>query len=205
MRSNSSIFLLIMLSFSFLILFTMSFQVFATELNPNNRTSLYIDPKNKFELYYPFDWEIAPKNSTFPYYGETTEVVFKPKGEIASPLNQVIFSISISDVRNLSNSGKTNSSIFLDDVVAERVNSFKDPSSIYGGLDVKLLGNNITHIDDVLSRELVFLTQGLGTFDMDIFTINKGFLYHFVFMSPQSQALEFVKQIQQMKSSFKFK
>lgn len=203
-RSNSFIFLSIHLLISFLIFFT-TFQVFATELNSNNRTNLYVDPKNKFELYYPHDWEVAPRNSTFPYYGETTEVVFKPVGEIESPLNQIIFSISVTDVRDFSNKGKTNSSLFLDNVVTERVNSFKDPSSIYAGLEVKLLENNMTDIDGVLSRELVFLTQGLGTFDMDIFTMHEGFLYHFVFMSPQSQALEVAPQIQQMKSSFNFK
>lgn len=205
MRINSSIFLSINLSFTFLIFFTMHFQVFATELNSNNRTSLYVDSKNKFELYYPSNWEIAPKNSTFPYYGETTEIVFIPKGESVSPLNQIVFSISVSDVGELLKNGNINSSLFLDEVVAERVNSFRDPSSIYAGLEVKLLENNQTNIDDILSRELVFLTQGLGTFDMDIFTINEGLLYHFVFMSPQSQALEVAPQIQQMKSSFRFK
>jgi hypothetical protein len=179
--------------------------VFATESNLNNKTNLYVDSKNKFELYYPSNWEIAPKNSTFPYYGETTEIVFKPKGEIISPLNQIVFSISISDIRELLKNSNISSSLFLDDIVAERVNSFSDPYSIYAGLDVKLLENNQTNIDGILSRELIFLTQGLGTFDMDIFTINEGLLYHFVFMSPQSQALEVASQIQQMKSSFKFK
>lgn len=205
MRSNLSLFLTINLSFTFLIFFTAHFQVFATESNLNNKTNLYVDSKNKFELYYPSNWEIAPTNSTFPYYGETTEIVFKPKGEIVSPLNQIVFSISISDIRELLKNGNISSSLFLDDIVAERVNSFSDPYSIYAGLDVKLLENNQTNIDGILSRELIFLTQGLGTFDMDIFTINEGLLYHFVFMSPQSQALEVAPQIQQMKSSFKFK
>lgn len=179
--------------------------MFATESHLNNRTSLYVDSKNKFELYYPYNWEIAPKNSTFPYYGETTEIVFKPNGETVSPLNQIVFSISISDIGELLKDGNISSSLFLDDVVAERVSSFSDPYSTYAGLDVKLLENNQTNIDGILSRGLIFLTQGLGTFDMDIFTINDGLLYQFVFMSPQSQALEVAPQVQQMKSSFKFK
>ena len=121
--------------------------MFATESHLNNRTNLCVDSKNKFELYYPYNWAIAPKNSTFPYYGETTEIVF---------------SISISDIGELLKNGNISSSLFLDDVVAERVNSFGDTYSIYAGLDVKLLENNQTNIDGILSRELIFFDSGVG-------------------------------------------
>jgi hypothetical protein len=89
--------------------------------------------------------------------------------------------------------------------VKERINSFGDPASIYAGLNVTLVINNCTEIGRNPSRELIFLTQNLGTLDMDIFTIKNGYLYHFVFMSPQSIAQELIPQIQQMKNSFIFR
>jgi hypothetical protein len=89
--------------------------------------------------------------------------------------------------------------------VKERINSFGDPASIYAGLNVTLVINNCTEIGRNPSRELIFLTQNLGTFDMDIFTIKNVILYHFIFMSPQSTAQELIPQIQQMKNSLRFR
>ncbi|HET6590758.1 MAG TPA: hypothetical protein VFG45_11410 [Candidatus Nitrosocosmicus sp.] len=86
----------------------------------------------------------------------------------------------------------------------ERINSFGDPASIYAGLNVTLVINNCTEIGRNPSRELIFLTQNLGTFDMDIFTIKNVILYHFI-LSPQSTAQELIPQIQQMKNSLRFR
>lgn len=177
----------------------------SSTLTLDNVTKLYTDTRKNFEISYPANWEIAPKNSTFPYYGETTEVVFRPNGEPLSALDQIIFSISVSNISMSLRSSNQNSFEFLDGLVTERINSFDDPASIYAGLNVKLIANNYTEIGGNPSQELIFLTQNLGTFDMDIFTIKDGYLYHFVFMSPQSIANELIPQIQKMKNSLIFR
>lgn len=205
MQTKSSGILSIMLLFTFFISLMTYSPVFPSDLESNiNTTKNYVDTKNNFEINYPSNWEIAPRNSTFPYYGESTEVVFRPIGEPLSPLNQIIFSVAVSDINMSLTSGNLNSSGFLDRLVSEKINSFEDPASIYAGLSVKLIGNNYTDIGGNPSREVVFLTQNLGTFDMDIYTIKGGYLYHFIFMSPQSKASEIIPQIQQMKDSFTF-
>lgn len=133
-----------------------------------------------FGQYLSANWEIAPKNVTFPYYGKTTEVVFRPNGESLNVLNQIIFSTSLSNISMYLKSSNQISSEFLDGLVTERINSFDDPDSIYAGLNVQLIANNYTEIGGNSSQELIFLNQNLGTFDKYIFTIKDGYLYHFV-------------------------
>jgi hypothetical protein len=206
METKSIHFCLITLSLTFFIfLLLCPIPISSSAITLDNVTKIYTDSRKNFEISYPFDWEIAPKNSTFPYYGETTEVVFRPNGEPLSALDQIIFSISVSNISMSLKSSNQNSSEFLDGLVTERINSFDDPDSIYAGLNVNLVANNYTEIGGNPSRELIFLTQNLGTLDMDIFTIKNGYLYHFVFMSPQSIAQELIPQIQQMKNSFIFR
>ena len=33
---------------------------------------LYKDPQGKFTIQYPSTWEVAPRDSSFPYYGTAT-------------------------------------------------------------------------------------------------------------------------------------
>jgi hypothetical protein len=170
-----------------------------------NSTQAFTSTNHTFSLNYPLDWEIAPRNSTFPYYGESTAVVLRPvTNESVTPLNEIFVSISVSDVKRLLEDNKSLPAEFLDKLVADKINSFEDPSSIYGNLNVKLLGNNYTGLGDQPAKELTFLAQNLGTFEVDTYSIYDGQLYHVNFIGPESKASEAYKEFQQIKDSFRF-
>jgi hypothetical protein len=170
-----------------------------------NSTKTFTSTNQTFSLNYPSDWEIAPRNSTFPYYGETTSLALRPMmNESVTPLNEIFASISVSDVKRLLEENKSSPVEFLDKLVAEKISSFDDPSSIYGNLDVKLLGNNYTRVGDQPAKELTFLTQNLGTFEADTYTIYNDQLYHVNFVSPQSSVSEMYKEFKQITDSFRF-
>jgi hypothetical protein len=198
-------FVLIPLSLLLLLIGTMSFQHEHVKAQSNSVQKTFIDPNLPYNLTYPLDWEIAPRNSTFPYYGETTALVLRPMmDEPVTALNEIFFSISVSNVKRSLQDSQLLPSGFLDKLVTDKIGSFQDPSSVYGNLNVKLLGNNYTRLGDQPAKELTFLAQNIGTFEVDTYTIYNNQLYHFNFISPQSNASEMYKEFQQIKQSFRF-
>jgi hypothetical protein len=198
------IFIFLQLSLLLLLIGTMNFQQGYVEAQSNS-TQTFTAPNHTFNLNYPLDWEIAPRNSTFPYYGETTALALRPiMDEPVTPLNETLFSISVSDVKRLLEDNKSLPEEFLDKLVSDKINSFEDPSSMYGNLNVKLLGNNYTRLGDQPARELTFLSQNIGTFEVDTYTIYNGQLYHVNFIGPQSKMSEMYKEFLQIKDSFRF-
>ncbi len=204
MHTKLLIFGILPFSLLLLLMGSMNFQQAYVEAQSNS-TQTFTSTNNTFNLNYPLDWEIAPRNSSFPYYGETTALVLRPvMDKPVTPLNETFFSISVSDVKRLLEDNKSLPAEFLDKLVADKINSFEDPSSIYGNLNVKLLGNNYTRLGDQPAKELTFLTQNLGTFEVDTYAIYNDQLYHVNFMGPQSKVSEMYKEFQQIKDSFKF-
>jgi photosystem II reaction center protein PsbP len=204
MHTKLIIFGILPFSLLLLLMGSMNFQQAYVEAQSNS-TQTFTSTNNTFNLNYPLDWEIAPRNSSFPYYGETTALVLRPvMDEPVTPLNETFFSISVSDVKRLLEDNKSLPAEFLDKLVADKINSFEDPSSIYGNLNVKLLGNNYTRLGDQPAKELTFLTQNLGTFEVDTYAIYNDQLYHVNFVGPQSKVSEMYKEFQQIKDSFKF-
>lgn len=204
MHTKLVIFGILPLSLLLLLMGSMNFQQAYVEAQSNS-TQTFTSTNNTFNLNYPLDWELAPRNSSFPYYGETTTLVLRPiMDEPVTPLNETFFSISVSDVKRLLEDNKSLPAEFLDKLVADKINSFEDPSSIYGNLNVKLLGNNYTRLGDQPAKELTFLTQNLGTFEVDTYAIYNDQLYHVNFMGPQSKVSEMYKEFQQIEDSFRF-
>ena len=204
MHTKLVIFGILPFSLLLLLMGSMNFQQAYVEAQSNS-TQTFTSTNNTFNLNYPLDWEIAPRNSSFPYYGETTALVLRPvMDEPVTPLNETFFSISVSDVKRLLEDNKSLPAEFLDKLVADKINSFEDPSSIYGNLNVKLLGNNYTRLGDQPAKELTFLAQNLGTFEVDTYAIYNDQLYHVNFIGPQSKVSEMYKEFQQIKDSFKF-
>ena len=205
MHNKLVLFVFIPFSLLLLLIGTMSFLPDYSKAQSNSTQKTFTDPNQTYNLKYPLDWEIAPRNSTFPYYGETTALVLRPiMDELITPLNEIFFSISVSDVKRSLEDSQLLPSQFLDKLVSDKISSFEDPSSIYGNLDVKLLGNNYTRLSDQPTKELTFLAQNIGTFEVDTYTIYNNQLYHFNFISPQSNASEMYKEFQQIKESFRF-
>ena len=204
MHTKLVIFGILPVSLLLLLIGTMNFQLGHVEAQSNS-TQTFTSPSNTFNLNYPLDWEIAPRNSSFPYYGETTALVLRPiMDEPVTPLNETFFSISVSDVKRLLEDNKSLPAEFLDKLVADKISSFEDPSSVYGNLNVKLLGDNYTRLGDQPAKELTFFAQNLGTFEVDTYTIYNDQLYHVNFMGPQSKVSEMYKEFQQIKDSFRF-
>jgi hypothetical protein len=168
-------------------------------------TTLQTFDSPEFKVGYPSSWEIAPKNSTYPYYGSDTIVVFKPTGEI-SPLD--ITYLNISPLRvgiSIDNTTLTVSRNSLDEIVAKEIEFLKDPESFYGDLNVQILNNNETTVDDLPAKELTYLIHGLGTFDMETIVIHEGKQYQLHFTTPVSNVSETLPEVRQIIKSFAFK
>jgi hypothetical protein len=168
-------------------------------------TTLQTFDSPEFKLNYPSTWEIAPKNSTFPYYGSDTIVVLKPIGE-TSPLN--ITYLNISPLRIGISFDKTTQTVSpdnLDEIVAKEIAFLQDPTSFYGDLNVEILNNNSTTVDGLPAKELTYLIHGLGTFDKETIVIHEGKQYQLHFTTPVSSVSETLPVVQQIIKSFIFK
>ena len=77
MHTKLVIFGILPLSLLLLLMGSMNFQQAYVEAQSNS-TQTFTSTNNTFNLNYPLDWEIAPRNSSFPYYGETTALVLRP-------------------------------------------------------------------------------------------------------------------------------
>jgi hypothetical protein len=158
----------------------------------------------EFKVDYPSTWEIAPKNSTFPYYDSNTIVVLKPVGE-TNPLN--ITYLNISPLRigiSFDNTTQTVSPDTLEDIVAKEIAFLQDPASFYGDLNIEILNNNATRVDGLPAKEFSYLILDLGTFDMETIVIHEGKQYQFHFTTPVSKVSETLPAVQQVIKSFKF-
>lgn len=205
MHNKLILFSFVPLSLLLLSMGAMNFQQDYVAAQSNSTQKTFTDPDQTYTLNYPLNWEIAPRNSTFPYYGETTALVLRPiPDEPVTPLNEILFSISISSVMRSLADSELSPADFLDRLVTDKISSFQDPSSIYGNLNVELLGNNYTRLGDQPAKELTFLAQNIGTFEVDTYTIYNNQLYHVSFISPQSNVSEMYREFQQIKESFRF-
>lgn len=168
-------------------------------------TALQTFDSPEFKVDYPSTWEIAPKNSTFPYYGSNTIVVFKPTGE-TTPLD--ITYLSIPPLRvgvSLDKTTLTVSPDSLEKIVAEEIAFLQDPASFYGDLNVEILKNDSTTVDSLAAKELTYFIHGLGTFDMETFVIHENKQYQLHFTTPKSKVPETLPVVQQIIKSFMFK
>jgi hypothetical protein len=160
----------------------------------SNIMKTYNDTEGRFVVQYPSAWEIAPKNSSFPYYGSTTAIVFKPIDETASPLENTLFSITPMD-------GGRNS---LDRLVSSQIAFLQDPSSMYGDLDVEILENNATTVDGLPAKELTYVIHGIGSFEMQTYVIKNDKLYQLTFQTPESKVPSTLPAAQQMIKTLEF-
>ena len=154
----------------------------------------YNDTQGRFVVQYPSTWEIAPKNSSFPYYGSTTAIVFKPVDETANPLENTLFSISPMDVSRYS----------LDRLVSSQIALLQDPSSMYGNLDVEILENNATTVDGLPAKEILYVIHGIGSFEIQTYVIENDRIYQLTFQTPESKVPSTLPAAQQMIKTLNF-
>ncbi len=168
-------------------------------------TALKTFDTTEFKIDYPLTWEIASRDSSFPYYGTATVVVFKPVGESMDPSDNSYLNISPLELgKSLDKTTLTVSPDSLDKIVEDKIAFLKDPTSMYGSLNVEILKNNATTVSDLPAKELTYLIHGLGTFNMDTIVIKGDKQYDITFTTPELKVPETLPIVQQMIKSLKF-
>jgi hypothetical protein len=179
-----------------------------TEHSSKAQTKLlntYNDTQGRFVVQYPTTWEIAPKNSSFPYYGSDTAIVFKPVDETTNPLENTLFSIApIGEANSIDGLSLSVSPDSLDRIVSGQIEFMQDPSSIYGALNVEILQNNSTTVNGLPAKELTYLVHGIGSFEVQTFVINDDKLYQLTFQTPETRVPYTLPAAQQMIDTLKF-
>ena len=165
----------------------------------------YNDTQGRFMVQYPTTWEIAPKNSSFPYYGVDTAIVFKPVDETSSPLENTLFSITpVGGANSLDGTSLKVTPDSLNRIVSDQIEFMQDPSSMYGNLNVEILQNNSTTVNGLPAKELTYLIHGIGSFEMQTFVINDDKLYQLIFQTPEIKVPYTLPAAQQMIDTLKF-
>jgi hypothetical protein len=54
-----------------------------------------------FIIRYPSNWEISPKNSSFPYYGSSTVISFRPISNSENLTDHPALSVTLTDVEKV--------------------------------------------------------------------------------------------------------
>ena len=54
-----------------------------------------------FTIRYPSNWEISPKNSSFPYYGTSTVISFRPISNSENLTDHPSLSVTLTDVEKV--------------------------------------------------------------------------------------------------------
>jgi len=157
---------------------------------------VYKDPQGKFTIQYPSSWEVAPRDSSFPYYGTATAIAFKPTYEGNDPLSHSLFNITPTDIE------KSLDKTTLDQVASDFIEFLKTPSSVLGDLKVEVLKNNATTIGGLPARQIQYLAHSIGTFEMQAYVIKNDKLYSLRFSTPEFKMPETLPVAQNMLKSF---
>jgi hypothetical protein len=166
---------------------------------------VYKDPQGKFTIQYPSTWEVAPRDSSFPYYGTAMAIAFKPSSEDNGPLSHSLFSITLTDIeKSLDKTTLQVKPKSLDQIASDFVEFLMTPSSVLGDLKVEVLKNNATTIGGFPARQIQYLPHSIGTFDMQAYVIKNDKLYTLRFSTPELKVQETLPTAQNMLKSFQF-
>jgi len=165
----------------------------------------YKDPEGRFTIQYPSNWQIAPKDSSFPYYGTATAIAFKPTSEGKDLLSNSLFSISLTNVeRALNTTDLKVKPKSLDQIVSDSIEFSNNPSSVLGDMKVEVLKKNPITIGGFPALQVQYLTHKIGTFDMQTLVIKNNRLYTFLFSTPELRVPETLPVAQSMLKTFQF-
>jgi hypothetical protein len=157
-----------------------------------------------FTIQYPSNWEISPKNSSFPYYGTSTAISFRPISNGENLTGHPSLSVTLTDVekvldrKDMKVKPKT-----LEQIADDTIIFYKNPGPL-GDTQFKLLNNTALTIGGYPGRQIQYLTQSLGLFAMETYVIKDGIVYTVSFSAPElgiPQILPIAKNITQ---SFQF-
>jgi len=166
---------------------------------------LYKDPQGKFTIQYPSTWEVAPRDSSFPYYGTATAIAFKLSSEDNGQLSHSLFSITPTDIeKSLDKTTLQVKPKSLDQIASDFIEFLMTPSSVLGDLKVEVLKNNATTIGGLPARQIQYLAHSIGTFEMQAYVIKNDKLYTLRFSTPELKVQETLPTAQNMLKSFQF-
>jgi hypothetical protein len=155
-----------------------------------------------FTIQYPSNWEISPKNSSFPYYGTSTVISFRPiSGNLT---DHPSLSVTLTDVekvldrKDMKVKPKT-----LEQIANDTIIFYKNPGPL-GDTEFKLLNNTALTVGGQPGRQIQYITQSLGLFAMETYVIKDGRLYTISFSAPESGIPEILPIAKNITQSFQF-
>jgi hypothetical protein len=157
-----------------------------------------------FTIRYPSNWEISPKNSTFPYYGTSTVISFRPISNSENLTDHPALSVILTDVEKVLDSKdmkvkpKT-----LEQIANDTIIFYKNPGP-FGDTQFKLLKNAALTVGGLPGRQIQYITQSLGLFAMETYVIKDGKVYTISFSAPESRVPEILPIAKKMTQSFQF-
>ena len=155
-----------------------------------------------FTIRYPSNWEISPKNSSFPYYGTSTVISFRPISNCENLTDHPSLSVTLTekvlDRKDMKVKPKT-----LEQIANDTIIFYKNPGPL-GDAHFKLLKNTALTVGGQPGRQIQYLTQSLGLFDMEIYVIKDGKLYTISISAPELRIPEMLPVAKNITQSFQF-
>jgi PsbP len=157
-----------------------------------------------FTIRYPSNWEISPKNSSFPYYGSSTIISFRPISNSENLTDHTALSVTLTDVekvldrKDMKVKPKT-----LEQIANDTIIFYKNPGPL-GDTQFKLLKNTALTVAGQPGRQIQYITQSLGMFAMETYVIKDGKVYTISFSAPESRVAEILPIAKNMTESFQF-
>jgi hypothetical protein len=157
-----------------------------------------------FTIRYPSNWEISPKNSSFPYYGTSTVISFRPISNSENLTDHPTLSVTLTDVEKVLDSKdmkvkpKT-----LEQIANDTIIFYKNPGP-HGDTQFKLLKNAALTVGGLPCRQIQYITQSLGLFAMETYVIKDGKVYTISFSAPESRVPGILAIAKNMTQSFQF-
>jgi hypothetical protein len=157
-----------------------------------------------FTIQYPSNWEISPKNSSFPYYGTSTVISFRPISNSENLTDHPSLSVTLTDVekvldrKDMKVKPKT-----LEQIANDTIIFYKNPGPL-GDTEFKLLNNTALTVGGQPGRQIQYITQSLGLFAMETYVIKDGRLYTISFSAPESGIPEILPIAKNITQSFQF-
>jgi photosystem II reaction center protein PsbP len=158
----------------------------------------------QFTIRYPTNWEISPKNLTFPYYGTATVISFRPISNSEDLTDHPALSITLTDVEKVFD--RTDMKVkpkTLEQIANDTIIFYKNPGPL-GDTQFKLLKNTTLTVGGQPGRQIQYITQSLGLFAMETYVIKDGKLYTISFSAPELRIPEMLSVAKNITQSFQF-
>ena len=157
-----------------------------------------------FTIRYPSNWEISPKNSSFPYYGTATVISFRPISNSENLTDHPALSITLTDLEKVFD--RTDMKVKpknLEQIANDTIIFYKNPGPL-GDTQFKLLKNAALTVGGIPGRQIQYITPSLGLFAMETYVIKDGKVYTISFSAPELRIPEMLPVAKNITQSSQF-